>query len=234
MINFLWSSWKPLLWLQSISISHQYPGRVGVLQSTAEQYTVIELTGTDRPGLMSEISALLAEMRCNIVAAELWTHNLRVACLLYITDVLSNGPIEENERLSRIKESLCNVLKGYNQINSGKGAKTDFATSVTHMQRRLHQMMFADRDYEGVEEDDLMWDIDGKITVEDCNEKGYSVVNVECRNRPKLLFDTLCTLTDMEYVIFHATIDTDGQRAFQVCYLCQSMPLCHHHHHPGI
>jgi UTP:GlnB (protein PII) uridylyltransferase len=57
---------------------------------------------------------------------------------------------------------------------------------------------------------------DGKITVDDCHDKGYSVVNVECRDRPKLLFDTLCTLTDMEYVIFHATIDTDGHRAFQV------------------
>ena len=162
---------------------------------------------------MSEISALLTEMRCNVVAAELWTHNMRVACLLYITDEVSNGPIEESERLNRIKESLCNVLRG---DQSSKGAKTDFATTLTHTERRLHQMMFADRDYER-EIDDEMWDLDGKISVEDCNDKGYSVVNVECRNRPKLLFDALCTLTDMEYVIFHATIDTDGHRAFQVC-----------------
>ncbi|MCO5610388.1 hypothetical protein L7F22_064624 [Adiantum nelumboides] len=198
---------------KSIGIKHLYPKKVGV-QSVAK-HTVIELTGTDRPGLMSEISALLAEMQCNVVAAELWTHNMRVACVLYITDVVTNGPIESPERLIRIKESLCNVLKG---DQGSKSARTDFSTSVTHTERRLHQMMFADRDYEG-EEDEQMWDLDGKITVENCDEKGYSVVNVECRNRPKLLFDTLCTLTDMEYVIFHATIDTDGHRAYQEYYI---------------
>jgi UTP:GlnB (protein PII) uridylyltransferase len=171
---------------------------------------------------MSEISALLTEMRCNVVAAELWTHNMRAACLLYITDEVSNGPIEENERLCRIKDSLCNVMRGH---QSSKGARTDFATILTHTERRLHQMMFADRDYEGGESDEqIMWDLDAKISVEDCNEKGYSVLNVQCKNRPKLLFDALCTLTDMEYVIFHATIDTDGHRAFQVCIASCSPP----------
>lgn len=198
---------------KSICASHQYPRGVGV-QSAAE-HTAIELTGTDRPGLMSEISALLAEMRCNVVAAELWTHNMRVACLLYVTDETSNGPIEEPERLFRIKESLCSVLKGDKDT---KGARTDFATSVTHTDRRLHQMMFADRDYERVDGENN-WDLDAKITVEDCDEKGYSVVNIECRDRPKLLFDTVCTLTDMQYVVFHATIDSDGQSACQEYYI---------------
>ncbi|KAH7293089.1 hypothetical protein KP509_28G011400 [Ceratopteris richardii] len=198
---------------KSIGMSHRYPKSVGV-QSAAE-HTIIELIGTDRPGLMSEISALIAQMQCNVVAAELWTHNMRAACVLYITDQVSNGPIECHQRLKRIKESLSNVLKG---DQGSKSARTDFSMSVTHTERRLHQMMFADRDYEGVS-DDQMWDLDGKVTVENCNEKGYSVVNIECRNRPKFLFDTLCTLTDMEYVIFHGTIDTDGQRAYQEYYI---------------
>ena len=214
---------------QCISASHEFnpTRRVGINhnqiglspseleESSSDSHTTIELTGGDRPGLMSEISALLAEMRCNVVAAELWTHNMRVACLLYVTDEeATNGPIKDKDKLYRIKESLSNVLKGDKNL---KSARTDFAHGViTHTERRLHQMMFADRDYER-EIDDEMWDLDGKISVEDCNDKGYSVVNVECRNRPKLLFDALCPLTDMEYVIFHATIDTDGHRAFQVC-----------------
>eukprot|EP00250_Pteridium_aquilinum_P019661 c24519_g1_i2 orf=259-1188(-) len=163
---------------------------------------------------MSEICALLADMRCNVVTAELWTQCMRVACVLYITDVTSLGPIEDPERLCRIKESLCNVLKG---DQSSKCAKTDFARSLTHTERRLHQMMYADCDYERVE--DECYDLDGNITVDNCDEKGYSVVNIECRNRPKLLFDTLCTLTDMEYVVFHATVDTDCQIAYQEYYI---------------
>lgn len=198
---------------KSISLSHEYQRRVGV--ESAAEHTTIELTGTDRPGLMSEISALLAELRCNVVAAELWTHNMRVASLLYVTDEATNGPIEDPEKLYRIKDSLCNVLKGDKDT---KGARTDFATSVTHTERRLHQMMFADRDYE-IQGEGNIWGLDGKITVENCDEKGYSVVNIQCRNRPKLLFDTICTLTDMQYVVFHATLDSDGQRAYQEYYI---------------
>lgn len=195
---------------ESISSSHENPRRrVGVLPSA--EHTVIELTGTDRPGLMSEISALLAEMKCNVVAAELWTHNARVACLIYVTEAVG-GPIQDQGKLDRIKELLCNVLKG---DKDARGARTNFATSVTHTERRLHQMMFADRDYERDSDEESDWDSNGKITVEDCDEKGYSVVHIECRNRHKLVFDTVCTLTDMQYVVFHATIDTDGPRAYQ-------------------
>lgn len=206
---------------KSISTSHESPRRcAGAIQSAkssaASKHTTIELTGRDRPGLMSEISALLASMRCNVVAAELWTHNMRVACLLYVTDEATGGPIEEPDKLYRIKESLSNVLKG---DTDAKGARTDFTTmSITHTERRLHQMMYADRDYEQ-DDEDIDWDMNGKITVNDCDEKGYSVVNIECRNRPKLVFDTLCTLTDMQYVVFHATIDSDGQRAYQEYYI---------------
>jgi predicted amino acid-binding ACT domain protein len=209
-------------------------------EASSAPYTTIELTGRDRPGLISEISALLAQMRCNIVAAELWTHNMRVACLLYVTDdeEATKGPIKDREKLYRIKESLSNVLKG---DKNSKGAKTGFACgAMTHTDRRLHQMMFADRDYErnddgdgrvGGDEDDAegkcgSWDLNGKISVEDCDEKSYSVVHIECRNRPKLVFDTLCTLTDMQYVVFHATIDTDGQKANQVGVLRLDFCMC--------
>ncbi|KAH7387170.1 hypothetical protein KP509_16G009000 [Ceratopteris richardii] len=200
---------------QTISSSHEFSKpQVGLLPSV--EHTVIELTGTDRPGLMSEISALLLHMHCNVVSAELWTHNMRVACLLHITD-LTGGPICDSEKLSRIKESLCNVLGG---DKDPRGARTDFASGITHSERRMHQLMFADRDYErGCDEEDDRPDSDGRITVENCDEKGYSVVNIECKNRHKLVFDTVCTLTDMQYVVFHATIDTEGPRAYQEYYI---------------
>ncbi|EMS49172.1 [Protein-PII] uridylyltransferase [Triticum urartu] len=47
---------------------------VGIVPS--EEYTSIELTGTDRPGLLSEVCAVLAGMQCAVRSAELWTHNI--------------------------------------------------------------------------------------------------------------------------------------------------------------
>ncbi|KAI3914307.1 hypothetical protein MKW92_035585, partial [Papaver armeniacum] len=57
---------------------------VGVQPS--ENYTSIELTGTDRPGLLSEVSAVLTDLKCNVVNAEVWTHNSRAAAVMHVTD----------------------------------------------------------------------------------------------------------------------------------------------------
>ncbi|MCO5579312.1 hypothetical protein L7F22_033167 [Adiantum nelumboides] len=187
-------------------------GRTVGVQSMAE-HTSIELTATDRPGLLSEISAILTSLNCNVVAAEFWTHNSRVAGVVYVTDQVIRGPIEDPHRLSLIKEQLGNVLKAKEDM---KGARTDFSMGLTHTERRLHQMMFADRDYEGCS---LNCKDKAKISIENCVEKGYSVVSIRSKDRPKLLFDTVCTLTDMQYVVFHATIDSDGPNAIQEYYI---------------
>ena len=91
---------------------------------------------------------------------------------------------------------------------------------VTHTNRRLHQMMFADRDYERVDRgrSGSAKDKFGPlVTVHNCLEKDYTVVNILCKDRPKLLFDTVCTLTDMDYVVFHGTINATEPKAYQVC-----------------
>lgn len=55
---------------------------VGVEPSS--DYTSIELTGTDRPGLLSEVSAVLTSLKCNVVNAEVWTHNMRAAAVMQV------------------------------------------------------------------------------------------------------------------------------------------------------
>lgn len=77
-------------------------------------------------------------------------------------------------------------------------------------------MMFSNRDYERIgatEGDDKSWP---QVAVMDCSEKDYSVVIMRSKDRPKLLFDTLCTLTDMQYVVHHGTVDTGEEEAYQV------------------
>lgn len=186
---------------------------VGVKQSM--DHTAIELTGSDRPGLLSEVSAVLTHLKCNVVSAEVWTHNTRAAALMQVTDEETGGAITDPDRLSVIKQLLCNVLKGSNK--SGL-AKTEVSHDVTHTERRLHQMMFADRDYErsGTDDDSLDERQRPNVNVVNCYDKDYSVVTITSKDRPKLLFDTVCTLTDMQYVVFHANIDAEGPEAYQV------------------
>ncbi|KAI5058130.1 hypothetical protein GOP47_0026300 [Adiantum capillus-veneris] len=200
---------------EQLSIAtHGFRTSLGV-QST-ERHTTIELIGTDRPGLLSDIFAVLSTLRCNVECAEVWTHNTRIACVLYITEGTTAAPIEDPGRLSSLKGQLCNVLRA---TDDRKGVKTDYASGLTHMERRLHQMMFADRDYEGSEQA-LQPKPNGMcVTIENCSEKGYSIINLQCKDRPKLLFDIVCTLTDMEYVVYHASISVDRPYASQEYYI---------------
>lgn len=189
-------------------------GSVGLKPS--DDYTVIELVGTDRPGLLSEVSAVLTNLGCNVVNAEIWTHNARAAAVVHVTDDKTKCAVEDPKRLSTIKKRLCNILKGNNDLKTGK--MTLSTPGFMHRQRRLHQIMFAERDYEKVEktEQEMENKLRTQVTVLDCVEKDYTVVTLRCRDRPKLLFDIVCTLTDMEYVVFHGVVHTEKMEAFQV------------------
>lgn len=189
---------------------------VGVMPS--EEHTWIELSGTDRPGLLSEVCAVLADLHCNVVNAEIWTHNARAAAVVHVTDDSTGCAIKDPRRLSTIKELLCNVLKGNNDRKEAK--MTLSPPGVTNRDRRLHQIMFADRDYERVERVDPARIEDKgsrpRVAVFNCIQKDYTMITMRAKDRPKLLFDIICTLTDMEYVVFHGMVTTGRTEAYQV------------------
>ncbi|CAN6300561.1 unnamed protein product [Urochloa humidicola] len=180
----------------------------------SSNYTLIELTGTDRPGLLSEVSAVLTNLDCNVVTAEVWTHNKRAAAVIQVTDRKSGLAILDAERLCKIKERLRYVFKG-----RSRDAKTTVAMGTTHTERRLHQMMLEDRDYERYDKDRANANPIPMVSVVNWLQKEYSVVTMRCKDRPKLLFDTVCTLTDMQYVVHHGSVDTEGPEAYQEYYI---------------
>lgn len=188
---------------------------VGVMSSP--DYTSIELIGRDRPGLLSELSAVLSHLKCNVVNAEVWTHNTRAAAVMHITDQETGYAITDLARLARVKELLSNVLTGSSRAREAKAKTQVTHLNTTHKERRLHQMMFEDRDYERVGEEEER----GRPNVSVVNwyDKDYSVVTIRCKDRLKLLFDTVCTLTDMQYVVFHGSVDAEGDEAYQEYYI---------------
>ncbi|KAL9668155.1 hypothetical protein QQ045_002530 [Rhodiola kirilowii] len=202
-----------------ISYLEQSMGTIHHVRSKSfDGLTALELTGTDRVGLLSEVFAVLADLQCSVVESKVWTHNGRIASLMYLRDCDSGSLIEDSQKMDIIETRLRNVLKGDNDIRS---AKTSVSLAVTHTERRLHQMMFDDRDYERKPILSLNHE-SPEVTVQNLDTRSYSVVNVQCKDRMKLLFDIVCTLTDMEYVVFHATIGTDKDEAFLEFYIRHS------------
>ncbi|KAK4477438.1 hypothetical protein RD792_016659, partial [Penstemon davidsonii] len=203
------------------------------------EQTALEMTGIDRPGLMSEISAVLTELGCHVTSAMAWTHNKRVACIIYVEDSSKHGPITDLCRIAQIQAQLENVVEAHHYNDEKRSVKlAGPAPGRTHTERRLHQLMAADKDYleccsccGGMNEDDDIYGYarcnkvqrkgcDGThVRMEYSRETGYSIVNVRSRDRPKLLFDTVCTLTDLQYVVFHAAISSKGSLAYQEYYV---------------
>ncbi|XP_021745449.1 ACT domain-containing protein ACR4-like [Chenopodium quinoa] len=200
--------------------ARSFRSRRSVGVQAAVEHTTIELTGRDRPGLLSEIFAVLTDHKCNVVAAEVWTHSSRMASVVYITDEATGSAIYDPDHLTKIENLLLAVLM---EDRNKRTTNTLVSVGGTHTERRLHQMMYADRDYD-------MMNLTGVnpgsghpikplVTVDNCLERGYTVVNLRCPDRPKLLFDTVCTLTDMQYVVYHATLIAESPEASQEYYI---------------
>ncbi|XP_044501255.1 ACT domain-containing protein ACR6-like isoform X2 [Mangifera indica] len=188
---------------------------VGVTPS--KEHTSIELTGADRPGLLSEVSAVLTDLSCNVVNAVLWTHNARAAAVLHVTDQSSGYAIEDPERLSKMKELICNVLRGSNDFRTPHMSIS--SNEMMHRERRLHQMLFADRDFERPESPNHKSSRRPLVTVMDCSDRDYTAVTIRYPDRPKLMFDIVCSLTDMQYEVYHGTVITCSTEAYQEYYI---------------
>ncbi|XP_022867844.1 ACT domain-containing protein ACR2 [Olea europaea var. sylvestris] len=196
------------------------------LESHPGRPKAIEMTGKDRPGLLSEISAALADLHCNIVEAHPWSHNARLACVAYISDQSMETPIEDH-RLHAIEDHLTTVLRAnttWDENASQQEVKPavipmEKLGTMTNVERRLNQLMLSVRDFDGPSQaltaNSITMGSDSdederkkaSVSIESCNEKGYSIATIQCKDRRKLMFDTVCTLTDMQFVIFHASID---------------------------
>ncbi|KAI3717057.1 hypothetical protein L1987_68382 [Smallanthus sonchifolius] len=205
---------------QSICTSRRGETQLKTRTIGKEKHTTLEMTTTDRPGLLSEISAVLAELRCHVSAAVVWTHNTRAACIIQVEEDSNHGSIMDPQRVDRVQAQLMTVVNAHHMNRERPSVRlTCQATGPTHTERRLHQLMMADKDYEEGTHEKCFETI---VTVGNCREKGYSVLNVTCPDRPKLLFDTVCTLTDLQYVVFHATVSSKGSVAFQEYYIRQT------------
>ncbi|KAJ3682603.1 hypothetical protein LUZ60_015176 [Juncus effusus] len=193
-----------------------------------DHLTSLELTGSDRPGLLSEVFAVLSDLNCSVVEAKVWTHNGRIGAIISVKDAKSGSIIQDSQTSNRIQQKLRHVLRGDNGLRGDPLTEVSYPARVdTDADRRMHQIMFADRDYERREDTWRKAEVSASelvygapaVSVQNWAERGYSVVTVQCRDRPKLLFDVVCTLTDMEYVVSHGTIDTTADLAHQEFYI---------------
>ena len=75
----------------------------------SNQFTVVEVSGLDRPGLLYELTSTLSDLNLDITSAHITTFGERVVDVFYVTD-LTNKKIASPQRQKAIKERLLAVL----------------------------------------------------------------------------------------------------------------------------
>jgi [protein-PII] uridylyltransferase len=73
-------------------------------------YTVIEISGLDRPGLLHDLTAALSELNLNIASAHVATFGERAVDVFYVTDLLG-AKIFSPSRNTAIKRALMALFK---------------------------------------------------------------------------------------------------------------------------
>jgi [protein-PII] uridylyltransferase len=85
---------------------------VDVRNTLSNRFSVIEIEGLDRPGLLSEVTGALSDLSLDIASAHITTFGEKVIDTFYVTD-LTGQKIESPARLAAIRERLLRVLEGH-------------------------------------------------------------------------------------------------------------------------
>ncbi|KAG5571470.1 hypothetical protein H5410_061236 [Solanum commersonii] len=114
---------------------------------------------SDRPGLLSEVSTILTNLKCNVVTAKVWTHNAPTSAVVKVTGEETGGTINDPKRLSMMNQLLYNVLRYSNKL-------------------RNSETIVSEQDYERAAGDELDEKERPNVSVLNWYDKDYFVVRI--------------------------------------------------------
>jgi len=80
----------------------------------SDRYTVIEVSGLDRPGLLYQLTTAISKLNLNIASAHVATFGERARDVFYVTDLLG-AQITAPTRQAAIKSALLHLLSSEDQ-----------------------------------------------------------------------------------------------------------------------
>jgi len=82
----------------------------------SHRYTMVEVTGLDRPGLLYELTATLSKLNLNIASAHVATFGERVVDVVYVTDLMG-AQINSPTRQAAIKRALIALFADESKLS---------------------------------------------------------------------------------------------------------------------
>ena len=94
---------------------------VTISNSLSNKFTVVEVECLDRPGLLSEITAVLSDLSLDIASAHITTFGEKVIDTFYVTDLFGHKITNEN-RQAHTAARLKAVMAGEGRRRAGQDA----------------------------------------------------------------------------------------------------------------
>ncbi len=91
--------------------------QVVIDNTSSNRFTVIEVEGLDRIGLLHDLTTALHDLNLNIASAHITTYGERAVDVFYVTD-LTGGKILNEQRQRAIRERLMDVLRQENDATT--------------------------------------------------------------------------------------------------------------------
>ena len=92
-------------WIRAFAVEPE----VTINNQWSNRYTVVEVSGLDRPGLLYELTATLSKLNLNIASAHVATFGERAVDVFYVTDLMG-AKISSPTRNAAIKRALIQVF----------------------------------------------------------------------------------------------------------------------------
>ncbi|MEJ2376043.1 MAG: [protein-PII] uridylyltransferase [Pseudolabrys sp.] len=93
---------------------------VNINNQWSHRYTMVEISGLDRPGLLYDLTATLSKLNLNIASAHVATFGERVVDVFYVTDLMG-AQITSPTRQAAIKRALIALFKAAEKENRKAG-----------------------------------------------------------------------------------------------------------------
>jgi [protein-PII] uridylyltransferase len=87
------------------------PPEVLIDNTLSDQFTVVQVSGLDRPGLLYELTSTISDLNLDITSAHITTFGEKAVDVFYVTD-LTNRKVTSQRRQKAIEERLLAVLGG--------------------------------------------------------------------------------------------------------------------------
>lgn len=174
-------------------------GRLSGLELTIDvpnDRTELILYAPDHPGLFMEVAGALALAGASIVSAHIFTTNDSMALDSFgLQDAVGGGAVVDPRRLERIRTTVEDAIAGRIHLPSA-------------VARRRPPPARTD-----------VFRVTPRVLIDNGASRTHTVVELNGRDRPGLLFDVTRALKELGLVVSSAHITTFGERAVDVVYL---------------